>query len=99
VEADAVELLPEHRQHGAHSAADLEQPRPRLERRAVGDQPVPPVLRLLDEPLLFARPVAVDVLGQVVSPGVVGMARLLTTRPCLAFRDRARSDDPEPAAA
>src|SRR5918996_1588145 len=38
VEADARELLAEHREHRADAASDLEQPRPRLERRAVGFQ-------------------------------------------------------------
>ena len=60
---NARELLPEHREHRAHARADLEQPRPRLELRPVPDQPVPPVLGLLHEPLLLGRSIAVDVAG------------------------------------
>src|ERR671914_1848289 len=66
-QADARELLPEHGQDGADAATDLEQARPRLELRAVADQPVPPVLRLLDEALLLGRAVTVDVVGQSMS--------------------------------
>ena len=40
------ELLPEHREHRAHAAADLEQARPRRQLRAVADQPMPPMLSL-----------------------------------------------------
>jgi hypothetical protein len=60
-QADTRELLPEHGEDGAGTAADLEQARPRLELRPVSDEPVAPVLRLLHEPLLFGRPVAVHV--------------------------------------
>lgn len=63
VETDAGELLSQHGQHGAHAAADLEEPRPGLEGRAVRDEPVPPVLCLLDESLLLARAVPMDVLA------------------------------------
>jgi hypothetical protein len=47
-QADARELLSEHREHCTDAAADLEQACPGLELGAVADQPVPPVLRLLD---------------------------------------------------
>jgi hypothetical protein len=67
VEADARELLAEHRQHRADAAPDLQEPRSRLERRAVGDQAVAPVLRLLHETLLLARAVAVDVVAHALS--------------------------------
>ena len=56
-------LLSEHREHSAHAAADLEHARPRLELRAVADQPKPPMLSLLDEPLLLGGPVAVYIVG------------------------------------
>ena len=49
-ELDARVLLTEYRQHRAHAAADLEQPGPGLEHGAVADEPVSPVLGLLDEP-------------------------------------------------
>jgi hypothetical protein len=62
-QADARKFLPEHRQYRTRAGADLEQPRPGLELSAVSDQPVAPVLRLLHEPLLLGRPVAVHVLG------------------------------------
>ena len=78
----ARELLPEHRQHGAHAAADLEEARPRLELRAVADQAVAPVLRLLYEALLLGRPVTVDVRlhGDNRSrPGMPTSAAALTT--------------------
>ena len=47
-EPQARILLPKDGQHGAHPAADFEEPRARLERGSVPDQPVPPVLGLLD---------------------------------------------------
>jgi hypothetical protein len=64
VELDAGELLSEHGEHRTHPATDLEQTGAGRERGAVGDQPVTPVLRLRDEPLLLLRSVAVDVLGR-----------------------------------
>jgi hypothetical protein len=45
-EGDTGKLLPKHRHHGTDAAADLEQPRPGLERGSVHDQVLPPVLRL-----------------------------------------------------
>jgi hypothetical protein len=60
-EADARKFLPEHCQHGTCAAADLEEARSRLELRAVSDQTMPPVLRLLHEPLLLGGRVAVNV--------------------------------------
>ena len=62
-QADAGELLSQYRQHSAHAGPDLEQARSGLELRAVADQPVAPVLRLLHEPLLLGRPIAVHVPG------------------------------------
>ena len=62
-EIEAGEFLPEHRQDSAHAGTDLEQACAGLELGAVSDQPVPPVLRLLDEPFLLGSPVAVDVLA------------------------------------
>jgi hypothetical protein len=59
----ARKFLSEDRQDGADSAAHLEQACPRLELSAVADQPVTPVLGLLDEPMLLARSIAVNVLG------------------------------------
>lgn len=60
-ELHAWELLPENAEHRADAAADVEEARARRQLRPVGDQAMPPVLGLLDEPLLLARPVAVDV--------------------------------------
>jgi hypothetical protein len=54
-------LLTKDGQHGAHPAAHLEEPRARLERRSVANQPVPPVLGLLDQPLLLRRRIAMHV--------------------------------------
>ena len=71
-QAEPRKFLSEHRQYCTHSAADLEQARSGRELRAVGDQPVPPVLRLLDEPLLLARSVAVNVVGHACRVGVGG---------------------------
>jgi len=65
---DARVLLTKHRQDCADATADLEQTCPRLELGAVADQPVPPVLSLLDEPLLLRRPVTVNVFSQRPSP-------------------------------
>ena len=65
-EAQTGELLPEHGEHGPDAAAQLEEARPGLERRPVDDQPLAPVLRLLDQPLLLARPVSVNVLRHLV---------------------------------
>jgi hypothetical protein len=70
-EADAREFLPEDRQDGAHSAAHLEHTCPRLELRAVADQPVSPVLSLLDEPMLLACSIAVNVVGDASRLGSV----------------------------
>ena len=73
------EFLPEHRQDGAHAGTDLEQACAGLELRAVRDQPVPPVLSLLDEPLLLGSPVAVDVAGHPVSRiATTGRLKLLS---------------------
>ena len=52
-------------EHGADTAADLEQPSAGRELRAVADQPVAPVLRLPDEALLLLRRVAVHVPGHL----------------------------------
>ena len=60
-ELDTRELLSEHCEHRADARADLEQPRARLELGAVADQPVPPVLGLLDKPLLLRRSVTMNV--------------------------------------
>ena len=65
-EVHARELLPQDGEHGADAAADLEQARTRLELGSVADQPVSPMLRLLDEPLLLGRAVSVNVLGHAV---------------------------------
>jgi hypothetical protein len=73
-------LLPKHREHGADTAAHLEQPRPGLERSAVADQPMAPVLCLLDEPLLLGRSVAVDIGGHRSS--LVSRALGGTAQPC-----------------
>jgi hypothetical protein len=62
-EMDAGEFLAEHRHHGTHAAADLQQPGPGLERRSVPDQVVPPVFRLRNQALLLRRCVSVHVLG------------------------------------
>jgi hypothetical protein len=61
--SDVRELLAEDRQDGADSAANLEQARSAPQLSAVADQPLSPVLRLLDEPLLLARAVAMNVPG------------------------------------
>ena len=74
-ETDAGELLPEDCEDGADSAADLEQACSRREFRAVADQPVPPVLSLVDEALLLPRAVAVYVLGDATRVGSRGQAR------------------------
>jgi hypothetical protein len=68
-EPDVRESLTEHREDGADSAADLEQASSALERGAVADQPISPVLGLLDEPLLLARAVAMNVAGHSSSLG------------------------------
>jgi hypothetical protein len=62
-ESKARELLPEDGEYRADSAADLEQARPGVEPGAVADQAVSPVLCLLDEPLLLAGSVTMNVLG------------------------------------
>jgi hypothetical protein len=62
-EADAREFLAEYREYRTDATADLEQPCTGLEVRPVADQPVPPVLGLLDQPLLFGRGVSVNVAG------------------------------------
>ena len=56
-------FLAQHRQHGADTATDLEHPRPGFQLRAIANHPLPPVLGLRDQPLLFGRRVAVDVIG------------------------------------
>jgi hypothetical protein len=61
VELDTWELLSEHCEDCADPGADLDQPRARLELGAVADQPVPPVLGLLHEPLLLRGSVTVNV--------------------------------------
>src|SRR5881275_3032255 len=66
-QSDTRILLPEYRQDRADPTADLEQTRPRLEVGAVADQPVPPVLGLLHEPLLLRRPVTVNVVSHASS--------------------------------
>jgi hypothetical protein len=68
-QSNARKLLTEDGQDGADAAADLEQACTGLEPSSVADQPVTPVLRLLDEPLLLARAVAVDVLGDALRLG------------------------------
>src|SRR6266581_2535905 len=60
---DTRVLLSQYRQNCADAAADLEQTCSRLERGAVANQPVPPVLSLLHEPLLLRRPVTVNVIS------------------------------------
>jgi hypothetical protein len=65
VQTHARKFVAEDCEHCADAAADLEQTRARRERRAVGDQPVSPVLRLLDQALLLARAVAVDVVSHL----------------------------------
>jgi hypothetical protein len=60
-ENEARKLLAEHCEHRACAGAYLEQARSGLELRTVADQAVPPVLRLLHEPLLLRCAVAVDV--------------------------------------
>src|SRR5262249_38964845 len=62
---DARELLPKHGQYCADAASDLQQARPGGELGAVCNQPVPPMLCLLHEPLLLPRAVAVDVVGHL----------------------------------
>src|SRR5439155_21483542 len=57
---DTRVLLSQHRQNCADATADLEQTCSRVEPRAVANQPVPPVLSLLPEPLLLRRPVTVN---------------------------------------
>ena len=79
VRRDARELLSEHGQDRAGAAADLEQPRPGRELGAVADQPLAPVLGLLDEPLLLGRPVAVDVRPVTVA-SLAGAADLRSGR-------------------
>ena len=78
------ELLPEDGKDRADAAADLEKPRSRLERGAVRDQPVPPVLCLLDQALLLARAVTVNVVGHRRKPTAVA----LRPRLCAASRRR-----------
>jgi hypothetical protein len=73
-ESGLRELLTEDREHGADAAADLEQACSRLERRAVTDQSLSPVLCLLDEPLLLARPVAMNVTGYGKNPATASAA-------------------------
>jgi hypothetical protein len=68
-ESNTREFLSEDRQDRADSAADLEQACSGLELGAVADQPVSPVLCLLDEPVLLARAVAVNVLGYGIRLG------------------------------
>jgi hypothetical protein len=62
-EVDVREFLPEDRQDCADSAADLQEACAWLEVGAVVDEPVSPVLGLLNEAALLARSVAVNVLG------------------------------------
>jgi hypothetical protein len=68
-EVDAREFLSKDRQHRTDSAAHLEETCSRLELRAVTDQAVAPVLGLIDEPMLLACPVSVNVLGYVSTLG------------------------------
>jgi hypothetical protein len=70
-QVDVRKLLPEDCEDGADSAADLEEPRTRLEVRAVADQPVSPMFGLLDKPVLLARSVAVNILGDASRLGSV----------------------------
>src|SRR4029453_3120182 len=88
--ADAREFLPEDRQDGADSAAHLEQACPRLELSAVADQPVAPVLGLLDEPMLLACSVAVNVLGYASRLGSVLSAAARVARSVDAIARRPR---------
>ena len=68
-ESNAREFLPEDREYRADSAADLEQARPGVEPGSVADQAVSPVLRLLDQPLLLAGSVTMNVLGYATRLG------------------------------
>jgi hypothetical protein len=61
--SDVRELLAEDRQYSADPAADLEQACSSLQLCSVADQSLSPVLSLLDEPLLLARAVAMNVPG------------------------------------
>src|SRR5207247_1141136 len=65
-QAQAGELLPEHRQYRTHAASDLEQACSGRELGAIGDQAVAPVLSLLDEALLLPSAVAVNVVGHTL---------------------------------
>ena len=62
-ESNAREFLPEDGEYRADSAADLEQARPGVEPGSVADQAVSPMLCLLDQPLLLAGSVTMNVLG------------------------------------
>jgi hypothetical protein len=68
-EVDRREFLSKDRQYRADSAADLEEACARLEFRAVTNEAVPPVLGLIDEPMLLACPVSVNILGYVSTLG------------------------------
>jgi hypothetical protein len=68
-EVDGREFLPKDGQDRTDSAADFEEACTRRQVRAVSDQPVSPVLSLLDKPMLLACPVSVNVLGYVSTLG------------------------------
>jgi hypothetical protein len=78
-ESDVRKFLTEDRKDGADSAADLEQPGSTLEIYAVAYQPLSQMLCLLDEPLLLARAVAVNVPGDGTR---LGSAPRSASRPC-----------------
>jgi hypothetical protein len=65
------EFLP---QDGAHAAGHLDEAGTRLELGVVADQPMSPVLRLLDKAVLLAYAVAVDVLGDASRLGSTAQA-------------------------
>jgi hypothetical protein len=73
-EADPREFLPQDGEDGADAATDLEETGTRLELGAVADQPVSPVLRLLDKAVLLACAVAVNVLGDASRLGSASQA-------------------------
>ncbi len=73
-EADPREFLPQYGEDGADAAADLEEAGTRLELGAVADQPVSPMLRLLDKAVLLACAVAVNVLGDAPRLGSASQA-------------------------
>ena len=79
---NAREFLPEDGEYRADSAADVEQARPGVEPGSVADQAVSPVLCLLDQPLLLAGSVTMNVLGYATRSGTGRNAASTTFLSC-----------------